>query len=264
MVMKTPIKVAETWDLAYQVRDIPWHSEHPPRELMRVLKEGGFKSFTVGVPPRRDVRPTKKVGLPRRRRARPQKIKVLDVGCGLGSSTIALAKTGYDVIGVDISKTAIEEARHRLREIGIRHVYNQLRNLRSTLRTAQTSFRTPNSAIRIGRIRFEVRDVFDLRPYYDKFDLVIDLGCLHCFDGKWRKAYLKEIHRVLKSDGLYWVMTFGRKAPDYGPYRYSQKEMRELTSPLFKTLFIRNADWSRLYQRRPSEIKSVSCLMKKM
>jgi SAM-dependent methyltransferase len=179
---------------------------------------------------------------------------ILDVGCGLGSSTISIAKAGFDVLGIDISKTAIEEASHRFKEFGIPH---------SALRTGLYSLRTPNSALRIGNIRFKVQDVFNMKPLYGKFDIVTDIACLHCFDGKWRKAYLKEIHRTLKPNGLYWVMTFGRKAPDYGPYRYSQKEMRELTSPLFKTLFIRNADWSRLYQRNPSEIQSVSCLFKK-
>ncbi|PIE51993.1 hypothetical protein CSA37_08885 [Candidatus Fermentibacteria bacterium] len=37
--------------------------------------------------------------------------KVLDLGCGGGENAIVFSKMGYDVLGVDISKTAIEMAR---------------------------------------------------------------------------------------------------------------------------------------------------------
>lgn len=40
----------------------------------------------------------------------PKKGKILEVGCGLGYFTYALAKHGYDVVGVDVSKEAIDEA----------------------------------------------------------------------------------------------------------------------------------------------------------
>ena len=243
--MKTPKNASESWDLAYQVRDIPWHDEHPPRELLRVLREQWFKKF-VGADLR--VRPIMNAGVGSP--TPPQKVgvlsprpKALDVGCGLGTTSIALSRVGFDVVGIDISKTAIEEARVRASELNVgarRAVPKQ------------------------GSVHFEVQDAFDLRPYYGQFDLVIDLGCFHGFSGKWRKAFLKEIHRVLRNEGLYWVMTFGRKSPNYGPYRYSQKEMRELMSPLFKILFVRNSNWSYLYQRNPSQIPSLSCLMEKL
>src|SRR5205807_4461083 len=38
---------------------------------------------------------------------------VLDVGCGKGAFTALLAQPGRDVVGVDISPTAIEKARER-------------------------------------------------------------------------------------------------------------------------------------------------------
>ncbi|MCU7550849.1 methyltransferase domain-containing protein [Chitinophagaceae bacterium LB-8] len=37
-------------------------------------------------------------------------IKIMEVGCGLGYLTYALVKEGYDVIGIDISKNAVDEA----------------------------------------------------------------------------------------------------------------------------------------------------------
>jgi len=38
----------------------------------------------------------------------PQSARILDVGCGWGSNLVALEKTGYEVVGLDISRQALE------------------------------------------------------------------------------------------------------------------------------------------------------------
>lgn len=43
--------------------------------------------------------------------------KVLDAGCGIGFFTNAIKKAGYEAVGIDISKNAIEEARKRYPDI---------------------------------------------------------------------------------------------------------------------------------------------------
>lgn len=43
----------------------------------------------------------------------PKTGKILEVGCGLGYFTYALAKAGYDVLGIDVSEEAIQEAKDR-------------------------------------------------------------------------------------------------------------------------------------------------------
>lgn len=42
-----------------------------------------------------------------------QNLRILEVGCGFGYLTYALAKSGCDVLGIDISKTAVEQAKKR-------------------------------------------------------------------------------------------------------------------------------------------------------
>ena len=48
----------------------------------------------------------------------PPKTRVLDVGCGYGRHTIALAKSGFDVVGIDSSEHMISEARKNASEAG--------------------------------------------------------------------------------------------------------------------------------------------------
>ncbi|WP_237710105.1 bifunctional 2-polyprenyl-6-hydroxyphenol methylase/3-demethylubiquinol 3-O-methyltransferase UbiG [Pyrococcus sp. ST04] len=46
----------------------------------------------------------------------PKEAKILDVGCDVGRHSIELAKRGYRVTGIDISRGMLEEARKRARE----------------------------------------------------------------------------------------------------------------------------------------------------
>jgi tellurite methyltransferase len=46
--------------------------------------------------------------------------RVLDLGCGTGRHLILLAKEGFEVYGLDISPTGLEEARRWLEEEGLR------------------------------------------------------------------------------------------------------------------------------------------------
>jgi len=49
----------------------------------------------------------------------PKGAKILDMGCGVGRHSIELAKRGYRVTGVDISRNMIEKAEERAREEGV-------------------------------------------------------------------------------------------------------------------------------------------------
>jgi len=69
------------WDQAYRTEAIPWHSDHPHRELAQLVEAGGWKPG-----------------------------KILDVGCGRASNLIWLARRGFEGWGVDVSSEAIRQA----------------------------------------------------------------------------------------------------------------------------------------------------------
>ncbi len=101
---------------------------------------------------------------------------LLELGCGAGDLSLLLSEKGFQAYGIDISPTAIAWAEEKGEE----------QNLRAD---------------------FRVGNVLDL-PYEDGFfDVIIDALCLHCIIGEDRIAFLKNVHRVLKSQGLFIVMT---------------------------------------------------------
>jgi len=86
----------------------------------------------------------------------------LDLGCGTGIQSIFLAKHGFDVTGVDISKTAIDHAQKNAKDADI-------------------------------KINFIDADATNLSFLDDKkFDLILDWANLHGIPKKKEKNILKK------------------------------------------------------------------------
>lgn len=103
----------------------------------------------------------------------------LDLGCGNGRNIIYVAKTyGLSGVGYDISEKAISEAK-------------------------KASLDLP--------IKFEVKSIDEPLPYPDNsISLVLDMMASHFLTSEERKKMQKEIYRVLKPGGWFFLKTFLR------------------------------------------------------
>lgn len=109
-------------------------------------------------------------------------LKVLEIGCGLGTDGAQFAKAGADYTGVDLTEAAVELARQRF----------ALFNLPGTFQTADA----------------ENLDFAD-----DSFDLVYSHGVLHHTPDT--AGAIREIHRVLRPGGRAIVMLYHRNSYNY-------------------------------------------------
>jgi len=102
--------------------------------------------------------------------------KAIELGCGTGPILRHLCKKGFSGLGVDVSKTAIAMAREQSRGLGV---------------------------------RFKQADVCNYPAGKPRtFDLAVDGHCLHCITRQAdRKAFLRTVHRLLRNDGLFIVLT---------------------------------------------------------
>lgn len=104
--------------------------------------------------------------------------RLLELGCGMGNLALPLAEAGFQVVGIDISATAIEIAEQRARSV-----------------RDCVSFRAGDITL---------ADVYrDL----DAFDCILDGLCWHCIIGQDRCALLNLVRNVLQPQGCLLVMT---------------------------------------------------------
>src|SRR4029079_10098356 len=109
-------------------------------------------------------------------------LRVLEIGCGLGTDGAQFAEAGADYTGVDLTEAAVELARRRF----------ELFDLPGTFQTA---------------------DAENLAFPDESFDLVYSHGVLH-HTPEAGKA-IQEIHRVLRPRGRAVVMLYHRGSYNY-------------------------------------------------
>ncbi len=106
--------------------------------------------------------------------------RLLDVGCGSGHNLPLLEKMSDDVSGVDIAPSAVALARAKARR--------------------------PE--------QFVVGSAAAL-PWADgSFDVVVDVGCLHCLTPAEVSAYVREVGRVLAPGGRFLCRAFKPREPE--------------------------------------------------
>jgi ubiquinone/menaquinone biosynthesis C-methylase UbiE len=114
--------------------------------------------------------------------------RVLDFGCGTGSSSVVLAEHKAVVIGVDTEQLSLDVATQRANDLGLRHAC---------------------SFIRIPYFGAATT----LLPFHDhSFDLCTLIGVLEHMLPSERKACVAEISRVLKSGGKLFIFDTPNRA----------------------------------------------------
>lgn len=149
------ISVGRTvFDSAYEENTAPWVIGEPQPAIVELEKAGGIDGA------------------------------VLDPGCGAGEHTILLARLGYDVLGVDFSRPAIERAR-------------------------------ANAAGQNVDARFEFADA--LRLTSGPFDTVVDSALFHIFGPEDRAKYVRSLHGVCRPGATVHVLALADAEPGFGP-----------------------------------------------
>ena len=159
--------MTESWDASYTGDEPPpWDIGRPQPAFARLADEGRLTG------------------------------RLLDAGCGTGENALLAASCGADVVGVDVSPTAISRARAKAAE----------RKLPA---------------------RFEVADALDLTSLRLHVDTVIDSGVFHVFGDEDRARYVASLAAVLRPGGACYLMCFSDRQPgDWGPRRVRADELR--------------------------------------
>jgi SAM-dependent methyltransferase len=151
------------FDDAYKTRTAPWVIDEPQPAIVELQRAGWIHS------------------------------RVLDIGCGTGEHTILLTRLGYDVLGIDFSPHAVEQARASAAEKGV-------------------------------DARFEVADAMNLGsdPGYQT---VVDSALFHIFDDADRARYVSSLHAAVRPGGLVHVLALSDAGRGFGP-QVSEADIR--------------------------------------
>ena len=112
--------------------------------------------------------------------------KILDLGCGVGRHCVHLANTRFEVIGTDVSKSALIMARNWLKEEGLMDV----------------------ALVQAAMTHLPFRNCF--------FDGIISVSVIHHAVKKDIETTIKEIHRTINKNGLFLANLASVKDPRYG------------------------------------------------
>ncbi len=100
--------------------------------------------------------------------------RAIDIGCGTGTNLITLAKAGWQVTGVDFAARAIQLAKRKIKDAGV-------------------------------RAELSVNDATKMKGITGPYDLALDIGCFHGIPQDGQSNYLKELNRILAPNG-FWLM----------------------------------------------------------
>jgi ubiquinone/menaquinone biosynthesis C-methylase UbiE len=145
----------------------PWQIDRPQPEVIQLIEQGKFES------------------------------PVLDLGCGTGDNTIELARHGLVVRGLDAVPEALERARKKTEQAGLK----------------QSPEFVLGDALRLAKSGLKARTV-------------LDCALFHTFSDEERKEYIRGLEAVLSHGGRLHILSFSElETRQPGPRRLSLSEI---------------------------------------
>lgn len=191
------------WNERYAQGDMPWDTGEPDPHLVELVSGRGLKPG-----------------------------RALDIGCGTGTNACWLAEQGFDVLGVDISELAVEQASKR-------------------------AAGAPGTAT---HCRFAVADFLEGEAPAGPFDFVFDRGCFHVFDDpEKRSRFAVRVADCLTHEGL-WLSLMGSTegpAREHGPPRRSARDIADAIEPALQLVELRAVEFN---ANLPSPAQAWWCL----
>lgn len=168
------------WDQSYKSGQTPWDSAVPDAMLVDVVQAGLLPSG-----------------------------RAFEIGCGTGTNARFLAESGYDVLAVDLSPTALKIAKEKNNVPGV--TYAQL-------------------------------DVFQDPWPEGPFDVVVDRGCFHLFsDPEQQRRFVQAVAGALRPGGCWLSLIGSTEGPprDSGPPRRTATNIVSVVEPLLEVVLLR-------------------------
>jgi ubiquinone/menaquinone biosynthesis C-methylase UbiE len=153
--------------------------------------------------------------LKKKEKAKIEGLKVLDLGSGTGRNSFYFAELGASVIGLEISKTAIEIAKKNLSGL----IYD------------------------ISYIKQSMGEKFPVDD--SSIDVVMDVTSSNSLTEMEREVYLSETTRVLKSTGYFFVKALCRDGDDNAKFLLKNHPGKEKDTYIMPELGVTERVWSR-------------------
>lgn len=129
---------------------------------------------------------------------------VLDAGCGYAELSLALAADGYDVVGIDLTPTAVAAATKAAQDRGL------------------------------AKATFVQDDITSFTGFDGRFNTVIDSTLFHSLPIEGRDGYLRSVHRAAAPGASFYILVFAKGAfppeAEFGPNTVTEDELREAVS----------------------------------
>jgi cyclopropane fatty-acyl-phospholipid synthase-like methyltransferase len=136
----------------------------------------------------------------------------IDLGCGVGAEAIFLARHGFDVTGVDFSKTAIKLAQRHAAKAGV-------------------------------EVAFLVEDLTRIQNVKGTYDLLVDIGTLNDLRGQDRDRYIENVVPLAHAGSHFLLFGFDKhlshdeRVERFSPM-FSIETLDDKTEPVFRRRMI--------------------------